>query len=142
MWVVDTGRALPTLLLALLLFGFMGPGGVATLVLIVSLILAPKLARAARDEVAGYRSGRYNARTGWFNSFTSMLTLSLGLAILMEATLSFLGVGLQPPVPSWGNMVAAGQLEAWWTFFPPGLVLAIVVTLLIVSPFRWWKIWR
>ena len=57
--------------------------------------------------------------------------LGIGNTIVLEAGLSFLGLGIQPPDPSWGNMVADGQgqlLRAWWLSTFPGL--AIVVTVL------------
>ena len=59
-----------------------------------------------------------------------MMTMMLGLAILSEAGLSFLGIGIQPPTPSLGNMVRTGMLDItiapWVTMFP-GLVILMVV---------------
>ena len=57
-------------------------------------------------------------------------TLGVGHAILAEAALSFLGLGVQPPTPSWGNMVAAGRdvmLDAWWITTFPGLAIVATV---------------
>lgn len=57
-------------------------------------------------------------------------TLGVGHAILAEAALSFLGLGVQPPTPSWGNMVAAGRdvmLDAWWITTFPGLAIVLTV---------------
>ena len=58
-------------------------------------------------------------------------TLSIAGAILLESSLSFLGLGVQPPTPSWGNILTDGQnniINAWWLSFFPGL--AIVFTAL------------
>ncbi|MQA91132.1 MAG: ABC transporter permease subunit [Gemmatimonas sp.] len=58
-------------------------------------------------------------------------TLGIGTTILIEATLSFLGLGVQPPTPSWGNMIADGRdalLTAWWISTFPGLAIVITVT--------------
>jgi len=57
-------------------------------------------------------------------------TLGIGLTILTEASLSFLGLGVQPPTPSWGNMVADGRAaltEAWWIATFPGLAIVLTV---------------
>jgi len=56
--------------------------------------------------------------------------LRLGDLILAEAALSFLGLGVQPPTPSWGNMVSEGQsllANAWWLTFIPGVAVALTV---------------
>src|SRR5205085_248031 len=57
-------------------------------------------------------------------------TLQISIMILLEASLSFLGLGLQPPIPSWGNMISEGQdvlLQAWWVATFPGAALALTV---------------
>jgi peptide/nickel transport system permease protein len=59
-----------------------------------------------------------------------LLTLHIGFVILVEASLSFLGAGVPPPTPSWGQMVADGRSHiagAWWLSFPPGLAIMLVV---------------
>jgi len=70
------------------------------------------------------------------NAMTPLLvdsTLRIGRLILVEASLSFLGFGVQPPLPSWGNMIAEGSdfiLSAWWVaFFPAVALVATVVSL-------------
>ncbi len=58
-------------------------------------------------------------------------TLGIGSTILVEATLSFLGLGVQPPTPSWGNMISDGRdalLTAWWISTFPGLAIVLTVT--------------
>ena len=65
-----------------------------------------------------------------FNTFMILLSLNVGWIILVEATLSFLGAGIPPPTPSWGQMVSEGRghiTSAWWISFFPGLALAITV---------------
>ena len=57
-------------------------------------------------------------------------TIRIGDIILVESALSFLGLGIQPPHPSWGNMVAVGSdalLSAWWVSLFPGLAIALTV---------------
>ena len=57
-------------------------------------------------------------------------TLRMGFMIIMEASLSFLGLGIQPPTPAWGSMVASGRdylLTAWWVSTLPGIAILILV---------------
>jgi peptide/nickel transport system permease protein len=57
-------------------------------------------------------------------------TLGLGMAIMAESSLSFLGLGVQPPEPSWGRMISDGIIfmrSAWWLTLFPGLVLTLTV---------------
>jgi len=59
-----------------------------------------------------------------------MATLQVGVAILTEATLSFLGAGVPPPTPAWGSMVADGRdyiTTAWWISFVPGVAIFVTV---------------
>ena len=108
----------------------------------VALILAPRFARVARDEALTLKLSGLGATTAahWFNVLMVLLTLHIGLAILIEATLSFLGAGLPPPIPSLGSM-DVNRVSAWWIFLFPGLALVMVVTALLASPLRWSKIW-
>ena len=67
-------------------------------------------------------------------SFVVIATLELARAIVLEATLSFLGLGIQPPTPSWGGMVQEGRGyldSAWWISTFPGMVL--MITSIVVS---------
>ena len=57
-------------------------------------------------------------------------TLRMGTLIIAEASLSFLGLGIQPPTPAWGSMISAGRdylLTAWWVSTMPGIALLILV---------------
>ncbi|MGN6764134.1 MAG: ABC transporter permease, partial [Rhizobiaceae bacterium] len=59
-----------------------------------------------------------------------LFTLDIGMVILLEAALSFLGLGIQPPNPSWGTMIADGRgyiEQSWWIMAAPGLVLVLAV---------------
>ena len=59
-----------------------------------------------------------------------MATLNVGGLILAEATLSFVGAGIQPPTPAWGVMVASGRdylQDAWWQIVMPGSAIFLVV---------------
>ncbi|MPM92874.1 Glutathione transport system permease protein GsiD [bioreactor metagenome] len=59
-----------------------------------------------------------------------LTTLEVPKAIIVESTLSFLGLGAQPPTPSWGSIMSAGRsyiLEAPWVSFFPGMMMALVV---------------
>ena len=65
-----------------------------------------------------------------FNQIAVVFTLEMGLAILSEAALSFLGVGVPPPTPSWGSMIAEGRNAMFfrpWLVVLPGLALFVVV---------------
>jgi peptide/nickel transport system permease protein len=64
------------------------------------------------------------------NTLIVLATLQVGYVILLEGTLSFLGVGIPPPSPAWGLMVATGRgliVSAWWVSFFPGLAILITV---------------
>jgi peptide/nickel transport system permease protein len=64
------------------------------------------------------------------NTFMVLLTLHIGFVIIVEASLSFLGAGIPPPTPSWGQMVADGRshiASAWWLSALPGGAIMLVV---------------
>ena len=138
MWAVNTALALPLLFFVLSLVVVSGWSLLNT-VQAVALILAP---RFARDEALPLKLSGLGATTAahWFNVLMVLLTLHIGLAILIEATLSFLGAGLPPPIPSLGSM-DVNRVSAWWIFLFPGLALVMVVTALLASLLRWSKIW-
>jgi peptide/nickel transport system permease protein len=59
-----------------------------------------------------------------------LATLEVATVIIAEATLSFLGVGIQPPTPTWGGMLADGKVylrNAWWVSTIPGITITLVV---------------
>ena len=64
------------------------------------------------------------------NSVIVLATLQIGFAIVIEATLGFLGIGIPPPTPTWGNIIADGRtyiLSAWWISIFPGITITLVV---------------
>ena len=66
------------------------------------------------------------------NTFMVLVTLNIGVVIIAEASLSFLGAGIPPPTPTWGLMVSDGRgriADAWWVSLIPG----IAITLLVLS---------
>ena len=146
MRAVDATLAFPTILFALLLAVTMGQG-ILTVVLAVTLILWARFARVTRSEVLALKTNDYIALArvrgcssvrimvvhimpNVFNTFMVMLTLHVGLVILTEASLSFLGAGIPPPTPSWGQMVSDGRAKvasAWWISIIPGLAITMVV---------------
>ena len=124
---------LATILVVLVLTGWMG---------IARLVRAEVIAVRARPfvpaaEALGARPLRVLARHVLPNAIGPALvatTLGVGNAILLESGLSFLGLGIQPPAPSWGNMIAGGRdllVVAPWVALAPGITL--VVTVLAVS---------
>jgi peptide/nickel transport system permease protein len=105
---------------------------------VARLVRAEVLSLRERDFILAARSiGASNARIIFRhilpNAMSPVLvaaTLGVAGAILTESALSFLGIGVQPPTPSWGNMLTAGKdyLEfAWWLSLFPGLAILITV---------------
>ncbi|WAJ30388.1 ABC transporter permease [Antarcticirhabdus aurantiaca] len=146
MRVMDVVFAVPPILSAMMLAAFLG-GGPETATIAIAVFTVPVFARVARagamrvlkrDFVlaargAGKSSARIAAEHVAPNVAGDLLvqaTLQLGLAILTEAGLSFLGLGLAPPAPSWGRMLADSQtffLQAPWLALAPGLAIALAV---------------
>ena len=122
----------PSLAVVLLVLGALGWAGIARLVRGEMLRLREEeYARAAR--AAGASGPRIVVRHLLPNALGPLLvvgTLGIGGNILMEAWLSFLGVGARPPLPSWGTMVAEGQshvLTRPWVCLAPGLAILLAV---------------
>jgi len=73
------------------------------------------------------------------NTLSVLATLEIGIVVLLESTLSFLGAGVPPPTPAWGSMVSDGRdrlAVAWWISTMPGL--AIMATVLSMNLFGDW----
>ena len=151
---VDAMMAIPILLLAIALASVLPQGSVWTVVLILGLVNWTYLARIVRAEVLSLREKDFieaaralgaNDRLILFRHLLPNLTgqllvfatLSMAGNILLESALSFLGVGIQPPTPSWGNMIQEGMAfytVAWWiTLFPGLAILVTVVSLNLVG---------
>jgi peptide/nickel transport system permease protein len=146
MRIMDVLLAFPYLLLAIAIVAMLGPGLINTIIAI-SVWLIPTYARLCRGVVLSTRQSTFveaarsfGARSPaimWrhllptcFTPIFVQVTLDFARAILMEAGLSFLGYGVQPPTASWGNMIAEGRnelLEAPHIATIPGLVITVAV---------------
>ncbi len=146
MRIVDAALAFPTILFALLLAVTMGQG-LQTIVIAISLLLWARFARVVRGKVLAVKGRDFVALArvhgcspmrimathilpNVLNTFMVLLTLHVGVVIVAEASLSFLGAGVPPPTPSWGLMVAEGRgkiSSAWWLSLIPGIAITLVV---------------
>jgi peptide/nickel transport system permease protein len=146
MRLVDLSLALPLVLMALVLVSVFGPS-YGTVVTVVVLLLWSSYARQVRAETLSLKHQDFVQRarvTGashprillrhilpnLLNTVIVLATLQVGTVILLESTLSFLGVGVPPPFPSWGVMVADGRellVGAWWIAIMPGCAIVTVV---------------
>jgi peptide/nickel transport system permease protein len=146
MRIVDTWMAFPSLLLAIAFGAALGPG-LANLVLALSLTIWVVYCRVVRAEVLSLRERDYvlAARAMGASDLRIILrhvlpnvlapilvisTLRMGTVIISEASLNFLGVGVQSSVPTWGGMLADGRefmRDAWWLATFPGIAISIVV---------------
>lgn len=143
---VDAFMAFPWLYLMIALAAFLRPGPAAVVGLmgatawmrISRLIRAELLSLREREFIMAARAiGQHPLRILWRHLLPNALapalvqaTLMVGNIILLEASLSFLGLGIQPPTPSWGNLVSEGRdvlIQAWWIAAFPGAALAITV---------------
>ena len=146
LWAADTLLAVPRLVLLLVCAALWRPGtGTVIAVLVATGWMG--VARMVRAEVLGVRSLPYvdaaralgvrPRRVLWRHVLPNALgpaivatTLGVGNAILLESGLSFLGLGIQPPRPSWGNMIAGGRdliVSAPWVALAPGVALVLTV---------------
>lgn len=146
MRVVDVMFAFPVLLLALAIVAILGPG-MATTILAIGVVYVPIFARVARASTLGVRVEPYVAVSRTMGTGDGYIlarhvlpnilgplvvqtSLSLAFAILSEAALSFLGLGIQPPAPSLGRMIYDSQgfvTMAWWMAVFPGAAIFVIV---------------
>ncbi len=146
MRLVDTLLSFPVLLLALTISAVLGPS-VPNTILAIGIAFSPYLSRIVRGETlrvaalpyveAARSQGASNWRIIRLHILPNILapvivqaTISVAFAILAEAALSFLGLGTQPPTPSWGLMIQASRdyLDvAAWTALVPGIAIAATV---------------
>ena len=145
MRIVDAMMAIPSLLFALLIITVLGPGGVNA-VIAIGIAFAPGIARVARSVTLSIRTSDYVAAAvargesaGWImarevlpNVIAPVIveaTIRVAFAIMLLATLSFLGLGSQPPAPEWGLMISEARgfmFRSAWTILWPGLAIATV----------------
>lgn len=146
MRVVDVLMAFPTFLLGLLIATVLG-GGIVNLIIAISITMVPRFARLARAPTlsiiekeyveASKAIGQKDLQILLFHVLPNIIgpilvlgTLWTATAIRIEASLSFLGLGVQPPTPTWGGMLNEGVdrlTEAPWMAIYPGLALTITV---------------
>ncbi len=146
MRLVDILMAFPALVLALTLTAFLGTD-IHNLILAIAVVYSPQFIRLARGNALALRdrefvqaaraAGASRGHIVYRHVIPNVLpivlaqaTLGFSTAILMESALSFLGLGVQPPTPSWGTMIASErefiELAPWLAIFP-GLAISVVV---------------
>jgi peptide/nickel transport system permease protein len=146
MRVVDLAFSFPSILLAMVL-AVVFEASFSNIILVISLVLWAEYARMARGEtlkvkemdfvalaqVAGVSKVKImlcHILPNVASSLIVLATLQVGIVIIMESSLSFLGVGIPPPTPDWGSMVAEGRsyiVSAWWLSLVPGVAIVITV---------------
>ncbi len=153
MRAVEVTMCFPRFYLILMILAFLGQS-IVYVMIVIGITSWPGLARLVRAEFLSLREREYvvAARalgaSHWRIAFRHILpnalgpvfvsvTLSLGGAILVESSLSFLGLGVQIPTPSWGNIISTGRFymdTAWWlTLFPGGAILVTVLSFYLVG---------
>jgi len=150
MTIADAQLAFPFILLAIGIIAVLGPS-FPTLIVVVGLSGWVSYARILRSQVLSLRTREFveaiqalggssmrvvlrHVVPNVLSSIVVVATLELARSIVLEATLSFLGLGIQPPTPSWGGMIQEGRdyLDtAWWIATFPGIVL--MLTSVVVS---------
>jgi peptide/nickel transport system permease protein len=152
MRLADIQLAFPFILLAIAVIGVLGPS-LRNIILVIGVSSWVVYARVVRGEVLSIREREYvqaavalgsrharvllhhvlpNTLTPWL----VVATLDMARVIVIESALSFLGLGVQPPTPTWGGMLADGRVylsTAWWLATFPGL--AILITVLGINLF-------
>jgi peptide/nickel transport system permease protein len=146
MRIADVQLAFPFILLAIAIIAVLGPN-LQNIILTMAITGWVIYARVVRAEVLSLREkefitsvralGGSNGRIIFKHLFPNVVppiivivTLEMARMIIMEAALSFLGLGIQPPTPTWGGMLADGRVylvTSWWLATFPGLVIMLVV---------------
>ncbi|NJN81688.1 MAG: ABC transporter permease [Caldilineaceae bacterium] len=146
MRLMDTLLAFPGLLLAMGIVAVLGPSSINAMIA-VAIVSIPTFARVARssmltqkqmDYVLAARAGGAKTNRIIFRSILPnaipvvlvQIAISVAFAVLVEAALSFLGLGTQPPDPSWGSMLFTSRKflrQAWWYGVFPGLFLTMLI---------------
>src|SRR3954469_717698 len=146
MRLVDTVLSIPAILLAIITIAVLGPG-LQNVVIVLGFTRWPRYARVAYGQTLPVRGPRFMRPSAFKGAGALRLlgrhilpniagaiivvaTLEFGLMVLFEAGLSFLGLGVQPPMPSWGSILSVGRNymgTAWWIATFPGLCLFLLV---------------
>ncbi|WP_411840517.1 ABC transporter permease [Paracoccus sp. ME4] len=146
MRLVDIVLSVPAILLAIITVAVLGPGFV-NVIAVLAFTRWPRYARVAYGQTLGLMNLPYVRLSRFMGASTPrvlmrhilpniigpimvVVTLEFGLMVLFEAGLSFLGLGVQPPTPSWGAILAAGRnyvTTAWWIAVFPGLFLFLLI---------------
>ena len=144
--VIDMLMTFPTIILGLMVLAVLG-SGMVNLALAIAVAITPRFARVARGSAMAMRERDYvqAARALGMSDFRIIFvhvlpnlanevlvvgTLWTGTAILQEANLSFIGLGVKPPIPSWGGMIRDGVNQLFsqpWLSIAPGVAIFIVV---------------
>lgn len=146
MRIMDGIMAIPEILLAIALMAALGPSKV-NIIIALSIIFVPSIARTVRSSAlavkeipfvealkasgaSSYRIIFYHILPNCMSSLLVQVTFVFAYSIIVEASLSFLGLGTPPPAPSWGSILQEGATVidvAWWMTLFPGLAIMITV---------------
>lgn len=146
MRIMDAILSFPMLILALAIIAILGPG-LYNAMIAISIVYTPYFARLVRGQVLSIKESEYVTASrsigcsesyiifreilpNCLDSIIVFSSLRASHAIIIESSLSFLGLGAQPPIPSWGWMIAVGIKYwnvGWWMSFFPGMVIFITV---------------
>ena len=147
MRVTDAVMGFPTILLALILVAIQGGAGIQNVIIAIMVTVWADFARQIRGEVLSLKERDYvtlatvaglpphmimlrHIFPNVINTILIIISLRIGQTILLEASLSFLGVGVPPGEPAWGIMVSEGRnnlIDMWWLSLLPGLSITLVV---------------
>lgn len=145
--VSDTVQAIPGFIVIVILVVIVGPS-FATIILVVGIVEIPLYVRLMRSQVLSLRerafveTARASGNPSWRIAVRHVLpnalapglaqaSITFGTAILITAGLSFVGAGIRPPTPEWGQMIAAGTqgilIGQWWPVVFPGLAMVVTI---------------
>lgn len=154
MRLMDMLMAFPSLILAMAIVAAIGTGNIANITIAIGIALVPRFTRLARAETLSIKGNEYidAARSLGASTFRIimlhvlpntlapliiMFTLFIAEAIRVEASLSFLGIGVQPPTPTWGNIISDGrahlQFAPWISTIAGAAIMITVLAFNIVG---------
>ena len=148
MRATDTLLSIPILLLIIVFIAVVGPG-LTSVIVVIALLGWPPTTRLVRAQLLSLREAEFvtavrvvgvgnlgivlrHLLPNIFGPLTVVATFGVAQAILLEASLSFLGLGVRPPVPSLGEIINAARAPSTlqglpWVWLPPGIVIALLV---------------